>query len=97
MPMTVWEARTRRPQGAMGGLPAATAIGRYESGARAMSLGLFVRTAELLEVPLDALVGAEEGKAVLLQGKEPQVVEQWRRLSKEQRRAVIAMMRAMGG
>ena len=76
------------------GLP--TAFSRYESDTRAMSLDLFVRTAELVEVPLDAMAGAEGGKAAVLKGKEPQVVERWRRLTDEQRRAVMAVLRAMG-
>ena len=61
-----------------------------------MSLDLFVRTAELLVVPLDALAGNPKDKAAVLKGKEPQVVERWRRLSEEQRRAVMAVLREMG-
>ena len=67
------------------------------SAARAKSLDLFVRTAELLEVPLDALAGVAGGKAVELRRKEPQVVERWRRLSDEQRRALMAVLRSVVG
>ena len=69
-------------------------LSRYETGARGMSLDLFIRTARVLQVDLDVLVAPPDAVDGA-EGDVDELQERWRRLDGEGREHVLWLLRKL--